>query len=294
MAATLVVPATASAFRIRRTDIEFHNLTPERVRIGVRVFNAGNTATEPTLMRLQAAPLGAFVAWSDLVTLPVPSIPAYDSVEVSTEVAAPPRPRTQDAFQAPPRMPWTAVAHDDDSPQRPEGSSRSLLGRSSNRPQARQGGAAQLPANPLDLFGEPGVHWAGNINVLIGDQAVERHLAQALRIYPGRTNLAMFVVGDGRDRYQFELAGSGAAWDSALYDFANFGAFVSGRASQQVPLSQWVSFQRKTRLLLAMVPPGDCDSGSVEIHVRQESTGRDAVVEFSLDSRAAGAGCYTV
>jgi len=45
---------------------------------------------------------------------------------------------------------------------------------------------------------------------------------------------------------------------------------------------------------LALCPPADCDAGSVNVHVRQRSTNRDAIVEFSLDPRAAGAACYTV
>ena len=32
----------------------------------------------------------------------------------------------------------------------------------------------------MGLPGQSGAHWAGNINVLIGKKAVERHLAQAL------------------------------------------------------------------------------------------------------------------
>jgi hypothetical protein len=38
-------------------------------------------------------------------------------------------------------------------------------------------------------------------------RAVERHLAQALRIYPGKTNAAMFFVGNRKDGYRFDLTG---------------------------------------------------------------------------------------
>jgi hypothetical protein len=47
-------------------------------------------------------------------------------------------------------------------------------------------------------------------------------------------------------------------------------------------------------LMLALQPPATAEAGQVEVHVRQRSTGRTAVVEFSLDARAAGPGCYVV
>jgi len=47
-------------------------------------------------------------------------------------------------------------------------------------------------------------------------------------------------------------------------------------------------------LVLALVPPAACRRGSVAVHVEQRSTGRVAVVEFSLDAAAAGPGCYVV
>jgi hypothetical protein len=31
-----------------------------------------------------------------------------------------------------------------------------------------------------------------------------------------------------------------------------------------------------------------------EVHVEQRSTGKEAIVEFSLDARAAGPGCFVV
>jgi hypothetical protein len=138
----------------------------------------------------------------------------------------------------------------------------------------------------------PNIHWAGNINVHIGRQAVERHLAQALRIYPGHTNLAAFFVGDRRDEYQFELAGSGAAWEAALFDCTDCQTFTGATAS--LPQGKWIRLESCRMVTLALCPPEYCDEGTVEVHVRQRSTSRDAVVEFSLDANAAGAGCYTV
>jgi len=47
-------------------------------------------------------------------------------------------------------------------------------------------------------------------------------------------------------------------------------------------------------IMLALCPPRDCGAGSVAVHVQQRSTGRWAVVEFSLDPKAAGPGCFVV
>jgi hypothetical protein len=152
-----------------------------------------------------------------------------------------------------------------------------------------------LPDDPLQLLSRPGVHWAGNINVLIGRHAVERHLAQALRIYPGRTNLAVFFVGDRRDEYQFALEGDGAAWDAGLFDLMDcYSPDRTDASPHQIPRSKWIPIQHCSMILLAICPPEACQTGSIEVHVRQRSTGRDAIVEFSLDANAAGAGCYAV
>src|SRR5207247_993575 len=94
----------------------------------------------------------------------------------------------------------TALANDDD----PDARSTSVV-------------APALPADLLDLVGRNNPHWAGNLNIFLGGRPVERHLAQALRVYPGRTNLAMFVVGSGNDAYAFQLKGTGADWDTALH-----------------------------------------------------------------------------
>jgi len=43
-----------------------------------------------------------------------------------------------------------------------------------------------------------------------------------------------------------------------------------------------------------MKPPSDCEQGVIEVRVCQRSTGRHAMVEFSLDPRAVGPGCFVV
>lgn len=155
-----------------------------------------------------------------------------------------------------------------------------------------------LPADPFELLGHTNPHWAGNLNVFVGERAVERHLARALRIYPGRVNFAFFMVGWGRDAYAFELGGDGAHWDAALYHMVGRGTLGALMLHldeiDSVDQREWVEVERQAFLLLAIRPPSDCGSGSIEVHVTQRSTGRTAIVEFSLDPRAAGPGCFVV
>jgi hypothetical protein len=155
-----------------------------------------------------------------------------------------------------------------------------------------------LPADPFEFLGHANPHWAGNLNVFVGERPVERHLARALRIYPGRVNLAFFVVGSGRDAYAFELAGEGAHWDAALYNpmgHRSLRTLVPDLDRfDSLSEREWIDIEQRTFLLLAIRPPHDCDAAGLAVHVTQRSTGRTAVVEFSLDPHAAGPGCFLV
>jgi hypothetical protein len=140
--------------------------------------------------------------------------------------------------------------------------------------------------------GQP--YWAGNINVFIGREPVERHMAQALRIYPGRTNMAMFLVGDrGRwDAFAFELVGLKPEWKAALYDATTNKTLVTNSADIPIEEMQWVESNNGLMVMLATQPPADCKTGNLEVHVTRRSCGKTAVVEFSMDSAAKGPGCY--
>lgn len=58
----------------------------------------------------------------------------------------------------------------------------------------------------------------------------------------------------------------------------------------------WVEVQTTALVELSVVPPEGCQQGELHVHVTQRSTGKEkeAVVEFSLDPRAAGPGCYVI
>ena len=45
---------------------------------------------------------------------------------------------------------------------------------------------------------------------------------------------------------------------------------------------------------LAGTPAEQCEQGQLDVHVTERSSNRTAVVEFSMDPRAAGPGCFTV
>jgi len=102
-------------------------------------------------------------------------------------------------------------------------------------------GRRMLPPDLWALFGKEQPHWAGNINVFVGNRAVERHMAKALRIYSGRPNMAMFVVGGpGKlDAYAFDLVGLPSNWQAALYDMTSAKTLVVGSSDEPVQKRQW-------------------------------------------------------
>jgi hypothetical protein len=139
-------------------------------------------------------------------------------------------------------------------------------------------------------------HWVGNINVHVGNKDVERHVAKALRVYPGRVNMAWFIVGSrGRNAYAFRLEGLGTDWDAKLFDMtARQSLVLNMDESPGIAAQQWIPTNGPRTMLLALRVPRSCQAGTVEVHVTQKSTQRTAVVEFSLDPGAAGRGCYVV
>jgi hypothetical protein len=286
-----VTPATGSA--VLPTGLTFANVTPTRVRVEIAVSNAGDAPSGPTTLPLSAAPLGAFVPWRPLASLAVPALAPGETRVLRWDATRPAAKPLGPPDRVPPRALLTALGMGDDPP---------LAGRAALLRRRRlTGGGPQtlasraLPADPLDLLGRPNVHWAGNLNVFVGGRDVERHLAQALRVYPGRTNLACFVVGSGPDAYRFRLEGEGAGWDASLHDLTASGSLLPDRSGEGAdPPGEWVEVDRQRLMILALRPPKGCGTGSVEVRVEQRSTGREAVVEFSLDPAAAGPGCYVV
>jgi hypothetical protein len=273
---------------VERAHITFANVTPDRVAIAIQVTNGGDQRSSPTLAQIMAAPLGAFVPWQPLAVLPVPALEPGQSFVVRTEA-----PRVAPAVLGPPdcvppQRLLTAFGAEDSSPDQARTGTR-------RRTQTRQQGSQGLPVDLFEILGRKNQHWAGNLNIFVSGKAVERHLAQALRIYPGLVNVAMFIVGQGADAYAFSLSGDGAEWDAKLFDSGELRSLaIQPHACSCVRLREWIKVRQQTLMLLTLEPPRHCARGTMAVEVTQRSTGKTATVEFSLDPEAAGPGCYVV
>ena len=265
--------------------------------VRITVHNESTRHSKPTIMRLESAPLGAFVPWRPLAVLPVPALEPGEARELSVEVSKP-HPQPLGSFdRVPPTTLLTAVnSSPDETPQPRTGVARLLdLLRRRDTVKNRDGTNKRPSLAPdlWELLGRDQPHWAGNINVFIGSKAVERHMAQALRIYPGRNNLAMFVVGSGeRDAYAFDITGLAPDWTAALYDVANAKTLVVEASDTPIKERQWRESTGAMMIILAIRPPMICEEGNVEVRVTRRSSKKTAVVEFNLDPAAQGSGCY--
>ena len=284
-------PVVHAALTLERKDIVFHNPNPEEVEISITLSHVADRPSAPAMVRMQAAPLGAFVPWQPLGDVLVPMLEPRRRHILRFRLQRPRPTVLGDPSQLPIARLLNALARAE--PQRAPGAQ--LLLRFGGGSIGFQTGA--LPADLFELVGHANPHWAGNLNVFVGVRAVERHLAQALRIYPGRTNMAGFVVGCGPDAYAFHLVGDGAGWDAALFDSEAHGKgapLCDPDRADPVVEDRWIQIRRQRFILLAIRPPADCTKGNVEVHVTQRSTGQTAVVEFSMDPQAAGPGCFVV
>lgn len=288
---------------VDRTDITFHDLTRDSVMIQVKIRNEGEHRSSATSVRLESAPFGAFVPWRPLAILPVPALEPGESRELSVE-AARPHPAPLGTFdRVPPTRVITAVKASSEEPTPQPGLGVAALlkifrGRQSPA-RARESTVVRSPSLPADLWewiGREQPHWAGNINVFVGNRAVERHFARALRIYAGRTNLAIFDVGgqSKSDAYAFQIAGLAPDWNAALYNMTDAKTILVGASDRPVQEQQWVEAAGMMLLVMAVRPPLVCEDGNLQVRVTQRSSQKSAVVEFNLDPTAQGAGCYVV
>lgn len=277
------LPAVAplpGRLRITREDIRFHSPAPGRLAVAITVTNPGPHPTPPQPAFLRSAPLGAFLPWTPLDVLMVPGLAPGRSAVVGGEYRVARPAVLGDIDKLPPDRLLVALGLGEP-------------GRPRRRPAVPVLPPAPAPATDLlALMGRGGVHWAGNLNLFFPGVDVERHVARDIRVYPGRTNVADFVVGTG-GRYKFELTGPAAAWSARLFEAGPGRPIIEAVAGDAIPEGTWHT-PAVGVLLLAMTPPADAGAGAVNVHVRQEATGREAVVEFALDPRAAGPGCFVV
>ncbi|MDH3285784.1 MAG: hypothetical protein OEQ13_13715 [Acidobacteriota bacterium] len=298
------VPVALGVPSVRREDIEFHNVDRHTVLATVTVRNGGVFATSRSILRVDAAILGAFVPWRPLVRTIVPALLPMQSATVSFTARAPEAPyaaglEEHASQQRELLRQLRLTAADDIAAAREHFYSRVklALGDISSPSSTDTGGLVPtLPPDPLWCMARGGTHWAGNLNIFVDDVAVERHQARSLRVAPGRTNLALFIVGDGRDAYRFELTGEASRWNARLIDDRPSRLLSRRRltTSRELPQDTWIELERSRAVMLAFDPPSGCREGSIDVLVTQRSTGSTARVEFTFDRDAEGAGCYTL
>lgn len=268
-------PTPSCALTVIREDINFSTIRPGVLGVEIAVRNKGPRRSEPTFGILRSAPLGAFVPWRPLAVLQIPAIAAGGSVVIRHKVRYRAPAVLGSADKIPPNRLLTALGLDEPEPSRRKD---------------------RLPDDPMALIGRGSAYWAGNLNLFFPAADVERHTAQALRIYPGTVNMAIFIVGmsNGRDAYRFRLSGDGTGWGPRLVD-AMRGRTIAASAVEGRTLAdgEW-HVPSSSIVLLTVEPPHDAQTGVVNVHVEQRSTRREAVVEFTLDANAAGPGCYVV
>jgi hypothetical protein len=287
---------------VDRTDISFESLDGETVTIRVKIRNESDRLSKPTFMRLESAPFGAFVPWQPLAVLPVPPIEPSASRELSIGVKRPHPAPLGNFDRVPPTALLAAVSSPDEPSPRKSGIAemlnqrrRLIADRFSARGFAMTNGS--LPPDLWELVGNAQPHWAGNINVFVGARAVERHLARALRVYPDRTNLAMFVVGDlgRRDDYAFNFVGLEPDWHASLHNVTSARTLLVGALEKPIQETRWVEASRGRMLIVIKIhPPAGCREGNVKVHVTRRSCEKTAVVEFNLNPASKGPGCYSV
>jgi hypothetical protein len=106
-------------------------------------------------------------------------------------------------------------------------------------------------------------------------------------------NWTVFMVGWGSnsEAYSFRIHGDGKTWESRL-----FGVPLSARSMNEtsggtvIREGRWVEASAVRFVRLQFRPPESSRRGTIEVEVTQRSSGIKAVVEFSLDSEAAGPG----
>lgn len=70
--------------------------------------------------------------------------------------------------------------------------------------------------------------------------------------------------------------------------------FKQDTADAPLKDEQWVESNGSLMVMLAIQPPADCAEENLEVHVMRRNRPKTAIVEFDLDPRAQGTGCYSV
>src|SRR5262245_51241199 len=192
-------PHAVPTLQFSRKDLEFRFDADGMVDISLHVTNPGAGMSPPRRGRIEVAAFGAFLPWEPLTTFKVPRLRPGESTLIKLRV-----PRMALGGELPPEPPrepkpvLPLIA-------RAPGTIEDLL---TSAMSAFRGVERREPGAPI---------FAGNLNVHIGKTSVERHLSGALRVYPGRINVAEFNVGHEKAEYRFELRGDDMNWQASLH-----------------------------------------------------------------------------
>jgi len=268
---------------VEPSDITVQDVGPDQVRIEVVVHNHGDTTSSARMMRIESAPLGAFVPWKPLAEIWIPPIPPGWVQRVRTVAE---RIRRQPQGQPPNIAPGRILAAAFEDGPRPSPTEIAS-------PKEQSTGV--LAADLLELIGQESTHWAGNLNIFIDDTPVERHSSGKIRIEPGVHNLAMFFVGSDPDQYRFGIECDQEDWGYQLFDFDHDEAVdFKSQSDSAITLGDWCRVSGHNLFFLTIDPPHKCTGGSINVLVEQKSTSQTAKVEFSFDPEAKGPGCYVL
>lgn len=238
---------------VEREDIRFSHAEGDSVDLQVTVHNFGQEISEPMEMRISAAPFGAFVPSTEVDRVMVPAIAARSSETIRRRIS-----RLAGIFSFP------EGKADESRPEEPNREEDPLLWFMWRLTSGRG-------------------YFAGNFDIHIGAAKAERHLARPTRLDPGRENLAMFVVGDRKDTFQFDFRGVGADhWEPSLF------ALTAGSIEAHSP----VQLDKREKIIFSFSPDSDCRDAAIAVGVQRISSGQEALVEFAYGEHALKPGCF--
>ncbi|MCP4093589.1 MAG: hypothetical protein GY747_09070 [Planctomycetes bacterium] len=262
--------AGTSILRINREDISFETLPGRVVLLSVTVHNDSDAPSEPTTMRVNAAPLGVFLPSRQVGRVAVPAIAPRSKMIVES------------AYAAPTQRGLSGTRLRAERKNRRESVLQLLANRIPVPNREREVLPGASPRSRLSALldaSEGSFCWAGNFDVHVRTASAERHMQGKIQLQAGAQNMGLFEVGDGKhDRYRFEFYGNEHAqnWSPT---------FMNQKTGV------WLPFGKKM-VLFALHPPTGAVEGCLAAEVTRESTGKSAMVEFGFGADTIPPGCY--
>ena len=239
-----------------RTDLVF-GIEAAEIDIALRMRNPAPRRSKRRFGVVEFAEFGAFLPWTPLTTFEVPPLEPGAVTIVRLRV---PRPKHGGAGKPP-------------DVELRRGRKRVLA-------------PAELPEDAA-LFDPQGMglpawadekrpfNFAGNLNVHVDGESVERHCSGPMQMYAGACNAAYFAVGDGSDAYRFAISRMPAGWDVKLQ--------AGRRRLKDIEPGIWYDGATVQCAYMTVIDALWRSVGErFMLNVEQQSTGRVAVVEFEF------------